>query len=327
VSEGDALERLAKVSKITFDKTGTLTYGTPKVTEVHSVSDEFNDDELYHVIATAEQMSEHPLGKAIVTSYRNTGEKCGEVQEFQMLPGEGVFAQVQQYEVGAGNEKMMQSHHIIIQDKVRTETKKYLAKGSTVIYTAIGGKLTGYVVLTDTVREESSDTVNRLKELGVTPVLLTGDNSGAAENLGRSIGITEIHANCLPENKLMYIKEYQQLGDSVCMIGDGINDAPALKTANVGIAMGGVGSDIAVDAADIVLVDDDVKELPHLFALSKKMMTTIKINLSFSMGLNFVAIILAITGILNPVVGALVHNAGSVLVITNSALLLKWGKQ
>jgi heavy metal translocating P-type ATPase len=327
VSEGDALERLAKVSKITFDKTGTLTYGTPKVTEVHSVSDEFNDDELYHVIATAEQMSEHPLGKAIVTSYRNTGEKCGEVQEFQMLPGEGVFAQVQQYEVFAGNEKMMQSHHIIIQDKVRTETKKYLAKGSTVIYTAIGGKLTGYVVLTDTVREESSDTVNRLKELGVTPVLLTGDNSGAAENLGRSIGITEIHANCLPENKLMYIKEYQQLGDSVCMIGDGINDAPALKTANVGIAMGGVGSDIAVDAADIVLVDDDVKELPHLFALSKKMMTTIKINLSFSMGLNFVAIILAITGILNPVVGALVHNAGSVLVITNSALLLKWGKQ
>jgi heavy metal translocating P-type ATPase len=327
VSEGDALERLAKVSKITFDKTGTLTYGTPKVTEVHSVSDEFNDDELYHVIATAEQMSEHPLGKAIVTSYRNTGEKCGEVQEFQMLPGEGVFAQVQQYEVFAGNEKMMQSHHIIIQDKVRTETKKYLAKGSTVIYTAIGGKLTGYVVLTDTVREESSDTVNRLKELGVAPVLLTGDNSGAAENLGRSIGITEIHANCLPENKLMYIKEYQQLGDSVCMIGDGINDAPALKTANVGIAMGGVGSDIAVDAADIVLVDDDVKELPHLFALSKKMMTTIKINLSFSMGLNFVAIILAITGILNPVVGALVHNAGSVLVITNSALLLKWGKQ
>jgi P-type E1-E2 ATPase len=201
--------------------------------------------------------------------------------------------------------------------------EKYLAKGCTVIYIATD-TVVGYLVLTDTVREESQHTVKQLKLLGVTPVLLTGDHPGAAETLGKSLGITEIHANCLPENKLTFIKEYQQSGDKVCMIGDGINDAPALKTANVGIAMGGVGSDIAVDAADIVLVDDEVKELPHLFALSKRMMTTIKINLSFSMGLNFVAIVLAITGILNPVVGALVHNAGSVLVIVNSALLLKW---
>jgi P-type E1-E2 ATPase len=181
--------------------------------------------------------------------------------------------------------------------------------------------------LTDTIREESANTVKELKQLGVTPVLLTGDHIGTAENLGRSLGITEIHADCLPENKLEFINEYQQSSAAVCMIGDGINDAPALKKATVGIAMGGVGSDIAVDAADIVLVNDEVKELPHLFTLSKRMMTTIKINLSFSMGLNFVAIILAITGILNPVVGALVHNAGSVLVIVNSALLLKWGSK
>jgi P-type E1-E2 ATPase len=231
---------------------------------------------------------------------------------------------VSQYTVLAGNEKMMQSHHISIPKEVRSEAEKYLAEGCTVIYIAVTDKAKGYVVLTDTIREESENTVKRLKQLGVTPVLLTGDNPGAAGNLGISLGITEIHANCLPEDKLTFINEYQQSGDAVCMIGDGINDAPALKTANVGIAMGGVGSDIAVDAADIVLVDDEVKELPHLFALSKRMMTTIKINLSFSMGLNFVAIILAITGILNPVVGALVHNAGSVLVIINSALLLKW---
>jgi heavy metal translocating P-type ATPase len=324
VSEGDALERLAAVSKITFDKTGTLTYGMPKVTEVHSISDEFRDDDLYHIIASAEQMSEHPLGKAIVASYRSSGKTCSQAEEFQMIPGEGVWAHVSQYTVLAGNEKMMQSHHVMIPDAVHLEVEKYLAEGCTVIYIAVTDKMAGYVVLTDTVREESKNTVKRLKQLGVTPVLLTGDNPGAAGNLGRSLGITEIHANCLPEDKLTFINEYQQSGSSVCMIGDGINDAPALKTANVGIAMGGVGSDIAVDAADIVLVDDDVKELPHLFALSKRMMTTIKINLSFSIGLNFVAIILAITGILNPVVGALVHNAGSVLVITSSALLLKW---
>jgi heavy metal translocating P-type ATPase len=324
VSQGDALERLAKVSKITFDKTGTLTYGTPKVTEVHSISDEFSDDELYHIIASAEQLSEHPLGKAIVASYRSSGKTCSSVEEFKMIPGEGVWAHVSQYAVLAGNEKMMQSHNIIIPNNIHSEADKFLANGCTVIYVAVTDKMAGYVVLTDTVREESENMLKELKRLGVTPVLLTGDNLGAAENLGRSLGITEIYANCLPENKLEFIKEYQQSGDAICMIGDGINDAPALKTANVGIAMGGVGSDIAVDAADIVLVDDEVKELPHLFALSKRMMTTIKINLSFSMGLNFVAIILAITGILNPVVGALVHNAGSVLVIVNSALLLKW---
>jgi heavy metal translocating P-type ATPase len=327
VSQGDALERLAKVSKITLDKTGTLTYGTPKVTAVHSILDEFSDEELYHIIASAEQLSEHPLGKAIVASYRSTGGICSSVEEFQMIPGEGVWAQVSQYMVLAGNEKMMQLHQVMIPDLIRSEADQFLKEGCTVIFVAVTDQMAGYVVLTDTVREESENMLKKLKQLGVKPVLLTGDNSGAAENLGKNLGIAEIHANCLPENKLAFIKEFQQSGDVVCMIGDGINDAPALKTANVGIAMGGVGSDIAVDAADIVLVDDEVKELPHLFALSKRMMTTIKINLSFSMGLNFVAIILAITGILNPVVGALVHNAGSVLVITNSALLLKWNSQ
>jgi heavy metal translocating P-type ATPase len=327
VSEGDALERLATVSKITFDKTGTLTYGTPKVTGVHSISGEFSDDDLYHIIASAEQLSEHPLGKAIVASYRSAGKTCSQVEEFQMIPGEGVCARVLQYQVLAGNEKMMQSHHVSIPDAVHLEAEKYLEDGCTVIYIAVADQAAGYVVLTDTIREESANTVKELKQLGVTPVLLTGDHIGTAENLGRSLGITEIHADCLPENKLEFIDEYQRSGDAVCMIGDGINDAPALKKATVGIAMGGVGSDIAVDAADIVLVNDEVKELPHLFALSKRMMTTIKINLSFSMGLNFAAIILAITGILNPVVGALVHNAGSVLVIVNSALLLKWSSK
>lgn len=130
--------------------------------------------------------------------------------------------------------------------------------------------------------------------------------------------------DCLPEHKLNWIEEYQNHKEAVCMIGDGVNDAPALKKANVGIAMGGIGSDIAVDAADIVLVDDDIKELPHLISLSKRMMMTIKCNLIFSLSLNFLAILLAITGVLNPVVGALVHNAGSVVVIINSAFLLRW---
>ena len=188
------------------------------------------------------------------------------------------------------------------------------------------GSLTD-VVLSDTIRSESVGTIKVLKALNVQPVLLTGDNEKAAASIARQLGISEIQANCLPEDKLNYIGEYQRRNMPVCMIGDGVNDAPALKKADVGIAMGGVGSDIAVDAADIALVDDEVKELPHLVALSRRMMTTIKLNMTFSMTLNFIAIALAIIGTLTPVVGALVHNAGSVLVITNSAFLLNWRKK
>lgn len=168
----------------------------------------------------------------------------------------------------------------------------------------------------------------RLLELGgtkgVQPVLLTDDHAHAAQAIAGKLGITDVHAACLPEDKLAYIDTTQHSGRPVYMIGDGVNDAPALNKADIGIAMGGVGSDIAVDAADIALVDDEVRELPHLIALSHRMMTTIRLNMSFSMLLNFVAIVLAIIGTLDPVIGALVHNAGSVLVITNSALLLNW---
>ena len=222
---------------------------------------------------------------------------------------------------------MLSEQGIALPDSVRIETERHFNEGSTVIYVAADGRLAGYIVLSDTIRGESGRMVSELSSLGVVPVLLTGDHKNAADTIAGKLRISEIHANCLPKDKLEIIGSYQKRNEPVCMIGDGVNDAPALKRADVGIAMGGVGSDIAVDAADIALVDDEVKELPHLMALSKRMMITIKCNLSFSMGLNFLAIILAVTGILNPVVGALVHNAGSVLVIINSALLLKWKKR
>ena len=185
----------------------------------------------------------------------------------------------------------------------------------------------GFAALADTVRKEAGDTIAGLRAAGVEPVLLTGDNERAAAHIAGELSIGEYRSGCLPEDKLNWIDQAQRAGTQVCMVGDGINDAPALKKAFVGIAMGGVGSDIAVDAADIALVNDDIKELPHLIALSRRMMSTIRLNLTFSMALNFAAIVLAMTGILNPVVGALVHNAGSVAVILNSSLLLKWRKK
>lgn len=328
VREGDALERLANVTKITFDKTGTLTYGMPKVIAVHSVLPSFSDEALYAVCAAAERYSEHPLGKAVTRCYQQ--DIKGEVaaaDDFRMLPGRGVSAVINGKTILAGNAKMMTEQKIVWAEETAAQADNFLTQGCTVIYIAVGGKFAGFLVLSDTVRTESADIVSRLNHLHVQPVLLTGDHQNAAAAIAGQLHIREVHANCLPEDKLKWIRSYQEKQDVVCMIGDGVNDAPALKAADVGIAMGGVGSDIAVDAADIVLVDDEVKELPHLIALSRRMMTTIKINMTFSMGLNFLAIVLAIIGTLNPVVGALVHNAGSVLVIINSALLLKWRKK
>ena len=285
VREGDALERLAAVRRIAFDKTGTLTYGTPRVVAVASTLAGLDRAGLYALAAGAEQLSEHPLGKAVVAGYRE--ENSGEIapaESFEMLPGRGVSA-------------------------------------------AVDGVFAGYLALSDTLRAESAATIAALEAAGVRPVLLTGDHESAAGAIAARLGIREVRAGCLPEDKLEEIGRWQRDGVHVCMIGDGVNDAPALKKADVGIAMGGVGSDIAVEAADIALVDDEVKELPHLMALSRRMMSTIRMNLTFSMGLNFLAIFLAMAGTLNPVVGALVHNAGSVAVILNSALLLKWRRR
>ena len=320
VREGDALERLSAVAKITFDKTGTLTYGAPEVTAVKSVSD-YSEEEIYSFAAGAEQLSEHPLGKAVVRCY---GRKPPVCEDFRMRPGEGVTATVSGKVVKAGNLKLLKG--MTISRELAAGAGRYLNEGSTVIYVAVDDRPAGYLVLSDTVREESKDMIAKLDRIGVQPVLLTGDHKNAADAIASQLGIREVHAGCLPEDKLNHIGAYQEKGEAVCMIGDGINDAPALKKADVGIAMGGVGSDIAVDAADIALVDDEIRELPHLLSLSRRMMTTIKVNLTFSMTLNFLAIALAITGFLGPVIGALVHNAGSVLVIINSALLLNWKK-
>lgn len=326
VREGDALERLSKVTTITFDKTGTLTYGTPQVAEVKSVGSRA-ETEIYALAAAAEQLSEHPLGRAVVQCYKQRiGEKLLPCEQFQMLPGKGVSAVVNGQFVLAGNRKLLTENQVALASEIEEETDMQLRRGSTLIYLAVNNRFAGYITLSDTVRKESAAVVDGMKQLGVQPVLLTGDSENAAKPIAEELNIEELYANCLPEDKLAHIGKYQAEGHPVCMIGDGINDAPALKKADVGIAMGGIGSDIAVDAADIALVDDEVKELPHLLALSKKMMTTIRLNLTFSMTLNFIAIGLAFPGMLNPVVGALVHNAGSVLVIINSALLLKWRK-
>lgn len=325
IREGDALERLAKVTKIAFDKTGTLTYGKPAVVAVKSFKADINSDKLLSLTASAELRSEHPLGKAIVVHSRNTlNTPLEEPKEFTMIAGRGVKAKIENDVIWAGNLELLVENSIALSKELLDEASTYKNDGCTIIYVAMNGEECGFVALSDTVRNDSKEMIKSLSSLNIESVLLTGDNPQAASNIAKSVGIANVHSQCLPEDKLSAIEEYQNKSDMVCMVGDGVNDAPALKKAYVGIAMGGIGSDIAVDAADIALVSDDIKSIPHLLSLSKKTMTTIKWNLSLSMLLNFVAIILAMTGILNPILGALVHNVGSVAVIINSAVLLKY---
>ena len=264
---------------IAFDKIGTQTYGTPEVVAVDSVSKNYEKEEIYRLAASAEQFSEHPLGKAIVSCSQNNGVELAAEEGFEMIPGRGVCARIEGKSVLAGNPELLREHGVEIASLPSVET--HIRQGCTVTYVAVDGGFAGFLALSDTLRRESAATITSLSGLGVQPVLLTGDHENAAKAIAEKLRIHEVRANCLPEDKLKFIGEYQAKEMPVCMIGDGVNDVPALKKADVGIAMGGVGSDIAVDTADIALVDDEVKELPHPVALSKRMMTTIKLNMAF----------------------------------------------
>lgn len=325
VRQGDALERLASVSEFVFDKTGTLTFGRLQVTKIHSFSADYSADELFQMAASAEAQSEHPLGKAILRSYSTKGNAVlVPAADFTMFPGKGVQALLNNKRLLFGNTKLLAQANISLTKTQTAVIGDFLYKGSTIVYIADENSVLGFIVLTDTIRPQSAGMLQTLKKMHVRTTMLTGDNATTAANVAQSISVCNVQAECLPEDKLTYIRTQQSKAQLLCMLGDGINDAPALKQAYVGIAMGGIGSDIAIDAADIVLTQDKVEELPHLLQLSKRMLETIKINLIFSLALNFLAIVLAVTGYLGPVVGALVHNGGSIIVILNSVLLLKW---
>lgn len=325
VKEGNALERLAETQAVAFDKTGTLTTGQLQVVAVESFQETISGAELYALTAAAETYSEHPLGKAVVRSYKEGNPRPVRAAEcFTVVPGQGITAKVNGIAVAAGNERFMETHHVSMPDFVRAEGEAYLKAGCTFIYVLTDGKFAGFLALRDTLRPEAMHSMKLLQDLGVTPVLLTGDADFPAAHIATRLGIRDYTANCRPEDKVGAIAGLQQAGKTVCMIGDGINDAPALKQADTGIAMGKTGTDIAMDAASVVLTDDAVSSLPHLFGLARQMMRIIRYNLAFSLTLNFLAVGLAISGLLDPLWGALVHNAGSVFVLLNSIRLLHY---
>lgn len=323
IKGGDVVERLSKIKNIAFDKTGTLTYGKLSVVEYKSFCPEYDDEAFLKILASVEAYSEHPLGKAITSYYKENNEELLDIQNFTVNPGKGITANLGEKSILVGNLKLIKDVDINLNKDIINISEEFTKKGCTVIYLSIDNKLIGYVALSDILREEAKEVISYIKSQKINPVMLTGDNKNSAQNIANIVGIDDIHPSLLPEDKMNIIKNLEDSKSPTCMIGDGVNDALALKYSSVGISMGAIGSDIAIEASDIALASDDIKNIPYLLYLSKKTMKTIKLNVTFSLALNFLAIILAMTGILNPVVGALVHNLGSVFVILNSAKLLK----
>ena len=323
IKGGDVVERLSKIKNIAFDKTGTLTYGKLSVVEYKSFNPEYDDETFLKILASVEAYSEHPLGKAITSYYKENNEELLDIQNFTVNPGKGITANLGEKSILVGNLKLIKDVDINLNKDIINISEEFTKKGCTVIYLSIDNKLIGYVALSDILREEAKEVISYIKSQKINPVMLTGDNKNSAQNIANIVGIDDIHPSLLPEDKMNIIKNLEDSKSPTCMIGDGVNDALALKYSSVGISMGAIGSDIAIEASDIALASDDIKNIPYLLYLSKKTMKTIKLNVTFSLALNFLARILAMTGILNPVVGALVHNLGSVFVILNSAKLLK----
>ena len=323
IKGGDVVERLSKIKNIAFDKTGTLTYGKLSVVEYKSFNPDYDDETFLKILASVEAYSEHPLGKAITSYYKENNEELLDIQNFIVNPGKGITANLGEKSILVGNLKLIKDVDINLNKDIINISEEFTKKGCTVIYLSIDNKLIGYVALSDILREEAKEVISYIKSQKINPVMLTGDNKNSAQNIASIVGIDDIHPSLLPEDKMNIIKNLEDSKSQTCMIGDGVNDALALKYSSVGISMGDIGSDIAIEASDIALASDDIKNIPYLLYLSKKTMKTIKLNVTFSLALNFLAIILAMTGILNPVVGALVHNLGSVFVILNSAKLLK----
>ncbi len=320
IRSGDALERLSKIKRVAFDKTGTLTVGKPRVTEVVSLSGEFTKEDIHRLAASAEKLSEHPLGMAITESWEGALPKA---ENFRMIAGRGITARVEGRNVLAGKADFMRSEGVEL-PAADDRAERCYRSGATVIWLAVDGAPAGFLALADEVRPDAASVVGRLLEENVTPMLLTGDNARAAETIAARVGITDVRSELLPEDKMEIIRQYALGAEPICMIGDGVNDAPALTAADAGIAMGGIGSDIAIESADAVLVSDDIKRVPYLLSLTKKVMQKVKTNIIAAMIINITAVVLSAAGVLTPVTGALWHNFGSVFVVVNAAMLLRY---
>lgn len=320
IKSGEALEKMGKVNCIAFDKTGTLTFGKLKISDIITTSSA-TENELLKLACSSEKRSEHPLGKAIVEHGKKQNVEFLEMEDFKMIPGKGIAAKIENNEIYCGNSRFLQEQGIILDENIESILENLRKQGKVSILVGKNRECIGIIALSDTIRPTAKEIVVKLKNMGTRVVLLTGDHKQTADYFAEEVGIENVYSELLPAEKVTYIKKLEEDGNKVCMIGDGVNDAPALKSADVGVSMASMGTDIAVEASDIALMGDNIEKIPYLKKLSTATIKTIKFNITASMVINLAAIILSVMGLLNPITGALVHNVGSVLVVLNAALL------
>ena len=321
IKSGEILETMGKVDTMAFDKTGTLTRGQLAVQSILAVDTDYSETDILQLAASAEAKSEHPIGKAIVSHAIEQDLEILDTTSFTMSVGKGIIAVIKGRELYCGNERFLEEHNIIVCDSIQKAINVYRSEGKVSVIIADKEHIIGIITLSDIMRNDAINMISAISSLDMTTVLLTGDSKEAATYIGKKSGVSEIHAELLPGEKVSIIESLQGKHHKVCMVGDGINDAPAMKTADVSIAMGTIGSDIAIETADIALMSDDLSKIPYIKRLSDATIKTIKFSIALSMVINCIAIILSLLEVLTPTTGALVHNVGSCLVVLIAARL------
>jgi Cd2+/Zn2+-exporting ATPase len=321
VKHGTAMEQIGKVDVVAFDKTGTLTFGEPRVTRIDALNG-FGEEELLTLAASAERNSEHPLGRAIIDEAKVRRFTLSPVEDFESIPGHGIRASIDGRSVALG-ERMLARIGVEPSPSESELMESNKEGGFTVIPVSVDGRLAGLINVEDTVRAESVEAIRNLGKLGISKtILITGDSRAVGEKIGSELGVSEIICEALPERKLEVIRELQAMGHRVAFIGDGVNDAPALAAADVGIAMGSIGTAVALETADIVLLTDDVGQVPYIIELSQATLSTIKWNIVISMTIVLASVGASALGLIGPVIGAIMHEVAAVPVIANAARLI-----
>ncbi len=322
IKGGAYLEQMGRLKTLLMDKTGTLTEGRPKVIGT-TTFDGLDEKELLYWAAIAEKRSEHPLARAVTKKAEELGLTIPHPASFGNLRGKGVKAQLDSKAIAVGTSEMMKGEEIEISESAKEALESKQSEGMTSLLVAVDHRLLGIISIADTLREGAKDAIDQIRAQGVSEIwMLTGDSARVADRIGRELGI-RYEAKLLPEDKVASVKEWKRKGRVVAMIGDGVNDAPALAAADIGIAMGAVGTDVAIETADIALMTDELKKIPMVVRLSRKALRVIKENLAFAIAFNTVLVLLSAQGMMTMILGAILHQASSLLVILNSMRLLR----
>jgi manganese/zinc-transporting P-type ATPase C len=324
IKGGTHLEAMSEVDTVCFDKTGTLTYGEPAVTRVVSCTERYTTEDVLELAARVERFSQHPLALAVMKLAAEHGvTPSGQDDQFEILPGRGVRGATAEGTVLVGNERLLDEYGVPVADAAASQYREFAANAETAMYVASGHELVGIITVSAPVRLEAEEAVSQLRRAGVSRVLmLTGDAEPVAQRVAADVGIQRWRSRLLPQDKFDTIQKLREHGHRVAMVGDGINDAPALALANVGIAMGTGGSDVALETADIALAADDLRKITSVVNISRQTMTVVRQNYGLALGTNSIGLYLAATGSINPIIAAILHNLSTILVIVNSTRLI-----